>query len=693
VTAAPRYAELVEAAGHHADLAVADNLAVRSAHGRTGRSRLVSVAARHAGFLIESFRPCRAADDAARFVADLRWHHDTMESTRPDHVGRFHQAADLLGVAHDLLASHLGPGRERLSPFAPGYDDEPALRYLLATVADVVLRATSNPATPGRDADALPGTRRAGYELLARLGPTPRVAAVADLQPLLLAMPEADPDPVQSAADAVDYLRQLVHRHTRPGGEPPTLGTVRAAVLVGFGAHDVLRRHPDAPPDPDRATRQGRLGRTGARLNNRPVVAPPDPRLRGTVLTTYRRLLAIPLTRGASDPAGLHRLAGTTCGLAGAVTPLLERLPAVELPVYYLRPSGLGTWRPALIRPTTPPPNPSPADPGPAAPPAAPNPEEAVTTHPDPEPDTRRRPGGVTGSETSGRHRCRPQRGHRSRQPGGPPMLVTCPGRGAPTGPVAKAVSPTRTRGGTVAPSWRGQSWPWPPPSPAPPAPPGSAPGARPRTAHGWSPASSQPRRPTPAPYTTSSPGPTRAAALLVVQLVDATPAQDRAGRPSGGGRRDGEVLGRYRTEPLRIHPAPGTGAAARTPLPPGNQPAVSRVGDRLPGCPDDPAAAADRDPADLDRYGSGIRREAEPAPRRPASPPGSSSSVARASRAGAGRSTSPPKASPRRLGPRAALPGRWRPSRAAHPARRGRRRPPPAARPAAALAGTAGRP
>jgi hypothetical protein len=354
VSRAPRYSELVEAAGHHADLAVADNLAVRSAHGRTGRSRLVSVAARHISFLVECFRPCRAADDATRFVAGVRPHRDTMESTTPNHVGRFHKAADLLGVAHDLFASHLGPGRERLSPFAPRFDDEPALRYLLATVADVVLRATNNPATPGRDADALPGTRQAGYELLARLGPTPRVAAVADLQPLLLRMPDPDPDPVASAVDAVDYLRQVVHRHTRPGGQPPTLGTVRAAVLVGFVAHDVLRRHPDAPPDPDRATRQRRLGRTGARLNNRPALAPPDPQLRDTILTTYRRLLAIPLTPGGVDPAALHRLADTTRGLADDVTPLLARLPTAELPVYHLRPSGHGTWRPARTRPDDP---------------------------------------------------------------------------------------------------------------------------------------------------------------------------------------------------------------------------------------------------------------------------------------------------------------------------------------------------
>jgi hypothetical protein len=354
VSSAPRYAELVGAAGHHADLAVADNLAVRSAHGRAGRSRLVSVAARHLAFLVECFRPCRATEDAAMFFADVSLHHEAMETTRPDHVGAFHRAADLLGVAHDLFASHIGPGRERLSPFAPGFDDEAALRYLLVAVADVVLRATNNPATFGRDGRALPGTRRAGYALLARLGPTPRVAAVADLQPLLLRMPDPDPDPVRSAVDAVDYLRQVVHRHTRHGGEPPTLGTVRAAVLVAFVAHDVLRRHPDAPPDRDRVARLDRLGRAGARLNNRPAVAPPDPQLRATVLTTYRRLLAIPLTRGGSDPAALHRLGDTSRALAGQVTLLLERLPSAELPVYYLRPSGQGTWRPARIRPDDP---------------------------------------------------------------------------------------------------------------------------------------------------------------------------------------------------------------------------------------------------------------------------------------------------------------------------------------------------
>jgi hypothetical protein len=175
-------------------------------------------------------------------------------------------------------------------------------------------------------------------------------------------------------------------------------------------------------------------------------------------------------------------------------------------------------------------------------------------------------------------------------------------------------------------------------------------------------------------------------AALLVGQLVAATTAQDRSGRPAAG-ISDDEVLGCYRTEPLRVPVDPEWfgwehGAAAR------HERAVDRVWDRLSDCVDDPAAAADLDRrlralrrrhlADLDRYVARFRREAERAatearvttgvelvPRDLMVPPVDevAERVAATARA------------------RTPLPARWRTSTAAHQVRRARGLPPAAAR------------
>jgi hypothetical protein len=360
VSRPPAYAELVDLAGRHADHGAALGPWHGGARARTGRRRLVSVAARHVPFLLSCFQPCQAAEDAARFVAEIHRHEGELESTHPDPAEPLHRAAQLLGAAHDLLASHLGPDRERRSPLAPGHDDEPALRYLLGNVADVVLRATADPATTELPHLTLPAARQAGYQMLARLGPIPVVPAVADLRPLLLAMPDADDDPVLAACDAVRHLRQVVFWQVQ-GVHTARLGPLRAAILVAFLAHDVLRTHPDHPPDPDADRRQHHLGRNGARLDNRPSMSGFDPDLRATVRTTYQRLRAIPRTPGGTDPARLSELAHAARDLAGDVDRLDQALPPAELPVFTRGRSGRGRWGPApRHRPPARPPTPDP---------------------------------------------------------------------------------------------------------------------------------------------------------------------------------------------------------------------------------------------------------------------------------------------------------------------------------------------
>jgi hypothetical protein len=121
VSRPPLYGELMRRADDTLTRAIEQPLwpPEREQAKRAGRARLVSVAARHTELLLESFQYGWAHDAAAAFAAAVSRHRAGMEEIPPSRGEPWHDAAELFGVAHDLLATHIGPDGRRLSPFVP----------------------------------------------------------------------------------------------------------------------------------------------------------------------------------------------------------------------------------------------------------------------------------------------------------------------------------------------------------------------------------------------------------------------------------------------------------------------------------------------------------------------------------------------------------------------------------------------
>jgi hypothetical protein len=312
-----------------------------------GRARLVSVVARHTDFLVDTFHECRSRDHAIEFADGLNAFRPSMECYRPMRGEPWHDAAELVGLAHDLFATHIGPDRQRLSPFVPAFDDDAALRYALARIGQVALLATA-----GRHGfhdsyrQVLASVRQPAYELLVRLGPTPVARSLATLEPRMLALPALDDDPYLAATDTVRYLRQLLHRQVH-GLEPSTLGTVRSTVMVAFLAHEALLRQPGRRHEPAVVDARARLGRLGAQLSARPMIAPRSPQLREATSRASALLRALDIP-AHTDPATLARVARD---LAGDIEPVGRHLPPTELAEHRWAGLGRRRWVPANTAP------------------------------------------------------------------------------------------------------------------------------------------------------------------------------------------------------------------------------------------------------------------------------------------------------------------------------------------------------
>jgi hypothetical protein len=346
VTRPPTYGELIETAGAVVAHAMDTRRDSRTAQMR-GSRRLVSVAARHAAFLAESFALGQAHEAAKLFAHDLARNAIELGDEPPDRAEPWRCAADLLGVAHDLLATHLGPDCERLSPFAPAHDDQAALRYALSNVGQLVLLATGD-LHRFRRSHVVTEAGAAGYRLLVRLGPTAPALTLRELQPLMLTMPDPDPDPLLSAVDAMRFLRQAVYAQVI-GREQVTLGVVKDVTRIAFVSHDLLARRPGAPADPELRAAQAALGRFGARLQNRPAVTPRPAEFRDAALDTNERLLALRLTAD-SDADGLAQLRAAADGLAADLRHLARQCPRAERPEIHRTIGGRRRWLPEQPR-------------------------------------------------------------------------------------------------------------------------------------------------------------------------------------------------------------------------------------------------------------------------------------------------------------------------------------------------------
>jgi hypothetical protein len=311
---------------------------------RAGRSRLVSVAARHTELLLENFQHGWAHDAAADFADTVTRYRPGMEQIPPSRGDPWHDAAELFGVAHDLLATHIGPHGRRLSPFVPGYDDDHSLRHALSRMANLTMRATigDNPTADSRSEHCLITVRQAGFELLTRLGPTPPARQLEELEPRALAMPKLGDEPVAAATDAVRYVRQAAHPYVH-GWTPVTMAIVKFTVMPAFLAHDTVLRS-QRRPDQRLAAAHQTLSRLGTKLSVRPFVTPPPVDLRDAAVETSKRL------RGLRIPDGCDtaRLIAAAAGLADDVREMARRIPNDEIAHSQWGPSlGRRQWVPS----------------------------------------------------------------------------------------------------------------------------------------------------------------------------------------------------------------------------------------------------------------------------------------------------------------------------------------------------------
>jgi hypothetical protein len=250
-----------------------------------------------------------------------------MEDHPPRRGEPWHDAAELLGLAHDLLGTHIGPNRERLSPFAPDQDDLDAFRYALSRVGHLALRATAG-STTEQKSDRLVTVATPAYELVTRLGPVVRAGSLADLEPRALRPPDPDPDAVVAATDTLRYLRQLVYPAVRRW-QPTTTAAVKFTTMAAYLGHTALLRRPGTGRDhPELRASCARLARVGATLAARPTVTPAEPHLQATATDAAHRLRDLTIPAGTATA----RLATAARTLGDDVHALVPLIPRAELP-------------------------------------------------------------------------------------------------------------------------------------------------------------------------------------------------------------------------------------------------------------------------------------------------------------------------------------------------------------------------
>jgi hypothetical protein len=332
---APTYGEVLDETEHHV-LAAIDALhqitpnATNTATAIAGHVRLLHASAVHASFLADESgvltdRTRRGTRAIQAFCDALSpWRRTKLDAASRDRTGPWHAAADRLGIAHDILATHIGPAHEPRSLEAAALREPGASATALqrlAAIVDVAVLAAPRLARQARQSTPDATTELAlleGHTMplgiaaatlidgLSDQRPDQRLTLMQPAPPLRLAGPGAA-DPLGIAAQALDVLgRHTIEQVRHPGVRSvATLHILTATSTSLIGHLEALaaalqhrngQRQALLAPDPGSLLRaRGAWVHAGRVLAAHPALAP-APRLLVEAALVGQRSLAT-LTR------------------------------------------------------------------------------------------------------------------------------------------------------------------------------------------------------------------------------------------------------------------------------------------------------------------------------------------------------------------------------------------------------------
>jgi hypothetical protein len=194
-----------------------------------GHGQLLHVAAKHADFLLSATHGANNGRDHRRAAAGFRqaltpWRQSAvhLEANAPSVHEAWRAAAVNLGLAHDVLASHVGPSGQSLTLHAQLLDDRTARSGALLRLAAIV------------DVAALAAPRLARQAHRAKVDSSPELALLEQhTMPLWIATAQLTGISGKHAWTArLDRLRPPPRLHLPTADPKDPLGTVNAAIDV-----------------------------------------------------------------------------------------------------------------------------------------------------------------------------------------------------------------------------------------------------------------------------------------------------------------------------------------------------------------------------------------------------------------------------------------------------------------------------